>query len=372
MNTGHIDFWKETIRIESKLFAPLYPKVTFVSPRFFIKLIAWNFGSGSKVGRGRGRGRACHICACKMQQPNLHFDLTREPHFRPFSQHFLFHPSKQFSRSSRKLHFYHSVLFSFQLLELVRKPAVKLLHGGRIIFKHFLLISQSNDFKLNHLTVAENMPSIEEEAKEERRISYLLWKAIDSQLELEKATEKLMKDIYEELEIMKAIGCSGKDWTEICDMAQQLVNTLEMLRDDEEPIPAVNTDSVEMKLEETVETVEDAEEEIEAYLEGIIKEMHPNLDQIRTEAGLKEQNQPDLFGLAKQMAKPQMFATDEETEDATLELNGDNNVGKNKMGASYHAPKNRRNQTPSSGSLHQGINGKDMSKMTAKRFASFE
>lgn len=55
------------------------------------------------------------------------------------------------------------------------------------------------------------MSTIENEVKEQRRLSLLLWKAIDSQLELEKAADKLMKDVYEDLAIIGSGGGSGED-----------------------------------------------------------------------------------------------------------------------------------------------------------------
>lgn len=55
------------------------------------------------------------------------------------------------------------------------------------------------------------MSTIENEVKEQRRLSLLLWKAIDSQLELEKAADKLMKDVYKDLAIISSGGGSGED-----------------------------------------------------------------------------------------------------------------------------------------------------------------
>ncbi|APA12437.1 predicted protein [Sclerotinia sclerotiorum 1980 UF-70] len=155
------------------------------------------------------------------------------------------------------------------------------------------------------------MTSIREAVKKERRVSYMLWKAVNSQLELEKATNKLMQDMYEDLENMRVSGCSSEDWTTMCEMAQELVDTLKMLK--EQPSDSMLEErSIELKVKEAIredsEDIEDEikdepekniDEDVEEYIEVLIREMHPNLDQIRAAAGLEEDDLHDVFGLAK-------------------------------------------------------------------------
>ncbi|CAD6450581.1 254c105f-25ab-4d88-90e0-40c987ef494e-CDS [Sclerotinia trifoliorum] len=164
------------------------------------------------------------------------------------------------------------------------------------------------------------MPSIGEAVEKERRVTYLLWKAINSQLELEQATNRLMQDMYEDLENMRASDCSSEDWTTMCDMAQELVDTLKMLKD-QPPDSTVEERSTELKVKEAIreDTEEEIEEDIEEYVEVLMKEMHPNLYQIRAAAGLEKDDMHDAFGLAKQMTKPHKFTRGEKEKKATIE-----------------------------------------------------
>ncbi|KAB8288878.1 hypothetical protein EYC80_010781 [Monilinia laxa] len=154
------------------------------------------------------------------------------------------------------------------------------------------------------------MPTLEQEVRNERRVSDLLWKAISSHLELEKASGQLMKDIYETLERMKAAGSRREDWMAMCNFAQQLVNTLEILRDDGMFDSVILEETKETNSERGIKAEEESqqltEEGIEEHIELLIKEMHPNLDQIRADAyaGLEKEDLHDVFGLAKQVAKP--------------------------------------------------------------------
>ncbi|KAI9643394.1 hypothetical protein NHQ30_008013 [Ciborinia camelliae] len=178
------------------------------------------------------------------------------------------------------------------------------------------------------------MPTIEQQVKDERRVSYLLWKAIDSQLELEKATQKLMKDIYKDLKKMGAAGGPSKDWRTMCAMAQQLVDTVQMLRGDEERESVVGEDSVEIKVDEKIKIEEETEEEIEKYIEELMKEIHPNLDQIKATLGLEEEDPQVVLGLAKQMAKPFKFFLGDEEEEADIWEKEDSNGKKERAPSS--------------------------------------
>ncbi|ESZ97105.1 hypothetical protein SBOR_2535 [Sclerotinia borealis F-4128] len=135
------------------------------------------------------------------------------------------------------------------------------------------------------------MSTTEQLVKDERKISKLLWKAVHSQLELEKATENLMKDIYDELKRIQASGGSREDWKTMSDMAQQLINTLKMLKDD-------GTSNSMIKEEK-----EEANEDIEEHIEGLMKEtdlyLDLGLDQSKFNAALEEKDQHVSSGLTK-------------------------------------------------------------------------
>ncbi|KAF7866970.1 hypothetical protein EAF04_005810 [Stromatinia cepivora] len=188
------------------------------------------------------------------------------------------------------------------------------------------------------------MSSIKEAVKKERRVTYLLWKAINSQLELEEATNKLMKNMYEDLETMRASGCSSEDWITLCEMAQQLVDTLKMLEDQGDSDSTVEEKSIELKIKEAIreDDEEDIEEDIEEYIEVLMREMHPNLDQMKAAVGLEEDDLQDVFGLAKQMAKPHKFVLGGKEEEAIIEEEKGSNAkkkGKNTKRTSRNAPK---------------------------------
>ncbi|KAG4029674.1 hypothetical protein MFRU_015g02080 [Monilinia fructicola] len=174
------------------------------------------------------------------------------------------------------------------------------------------------------------MPALEQEVRNGCSVSNLLCKAINSHLELEKASEKLMKDIYEALERMKTAGSLREDWMTMFDFAWQLANTLEMLRDDGnfdsvivEEITKTNAQRGFKAEEETQHLTEGG---IEELIEGLIKEIHPNLDQIRADAsaGSEKDDLHDIFGLAKQMAKSYKILG--EGEDKVIEKLGNINV----------------------------------------------
>ncbi|KAJ8059962.1 hypothetical protein OCU04_011578 [Sclerotinia nivalis] len=240
-------------------------------------------------------------------------------------------------RSHSKLHCYIVVLVSIIILRLARTLVVKAFkdkHNSQAFLSGTLDIVPPN----------RKMSSIGEAVKKERRVTHLLWKAINSQLELEEATKKLMKDMHEDLENMRASGCSSEDWTTMCEMAQQLVDTLKMLKDQGESDSTVEGKSIELEIKEAIreDVEENIEEDMEDYIEVLMREMHPNLDQIKAAAGLEEDDLHDVFGLAKQMAKPHKFALGEKEEEAIIEKENRSNAkkkGKNKKRASRTAPK---------------------------------
>ncbi|KAK6600680.1 hypothetical protein ACHAQE_000010 [Botrytis cinerea] len=174
------------------------------------------------------------------------------------------------------------------------------------------------------------MSSIEEQIKDERRVTNLLRAAIDLQLEFEKATEKLIKNMCKDLEGMKAAGYSSEDWTIMFDTAQQLVDTFTILTVDESPMSTIEERKVVFRVEKEVMNGEKSEEDIEEYLEALLKEIHPNLDQIRAAASLEKEELRDVFGLSKQMAKPHKFAFDGEIKTATIEKKEDDRVNRKK------------------------------------------
>ncbi|TGO48581.1 hypothetical protein BCON_0236g00090 [Botryotinia convoluta] len=154
--------------------------------------------------------------------------------------------------------------------------------------------------------------------------------AINSQLELEKATESLIKNVYKDLKRMKAAGCSSEDWIAIFDKAQQLVDTFRMLTIDEGPISTAEERKVVVKVEQEAMNGGEPEEDIEEYLEVLLKEIYPNLDQIRAAASLEKEELHDVFGLAKQMAEPHKFTFDGEMKKVTIEEKKNNRVKRNK------------------------------------------
>ncbi|TEY69462.1 hypothetical protein BOTCAL_0116g00100 [Botryotinia calthae] len=157
------------------------------------------------------------------------------------------------------------------------------------------------------------MSSIEEQIKDERRITNLLRAAIDLQLEFEKATEKLIKNVYKDLKGMKAA-----------------VDTFTILTVDESPMSTIEERKVVFGVEKEVMNGEKSEEDIEEYLEALLKEIHPNLDQIRAAASLEKEELRDVFGLSKQMAKPHKFAFDGEIKTATVEKKENDRVNRKK------------------------------------------
>ncbi|QSZ31643.1 hypothetical protein DSL72_001210 [Monilinia vaccinii-corymbosi] len=200
------------------------------------------------------------------------------------------------------------------------------------------------------------MPALEQEARNERRISTLVWKAINSQLELEKASEKLMKDVYGSLERMKAAGSPRHEWMKMYDFAQQLVNTLKMLQDDGVLESMIKEESADTGDEIKIKV----EEDIEGQIEVLLREMHPNLDQILAgaEDDFKKEEFQNSVELAKHMALPRQFSGEKENK-AVEELGSTNVKGVEKKKKQYdnskikeeknsdHAPKRRRNRKPS-------------------------
>ncbi|TGO34599.1 hypothetical protein BHYA_0190g00170 [Botrytis hyacinthi] len=174
------------------------------------------------------------------------------------------------------------------------------------------------------------MSSIENRINYERRVAHLLCAAINSQLELEKATENLIKNVYRDLKRMKASGCSSEDWIAMFEKSQELVDTFRLLIVDESPLSTIEERRVVVKVENEFMSGGKPEEDIEEYLEVLLKEIHPNLDYIRAASSLDKQELHDVFGLAKQMAEPHKFAFDEETKKATNEEKKDNRVKRNK------------------------------------------
>ncbi|KAF7905003.1 uncharacterized protein EAF01_005525 [Botrytis porri] len=173
------------------------------------------------------------------------------------------------------------------------------------------------------------MSSIEEQTNNERRVAHLLCAAIDSQLELEKVAEKLIDNVYKDLNRMKASGCSSEDWIAMFDIAQELVDLLKFLTVDEAPISIIEERKVVVKVGNEFMKGEKPEKDIEEYLELFLKEIHPDLDQIRAAASLEKQDLHDIFGLAKQMAEPYKFTFDEEMKKATVEEKKDNRAKRN-------------------------------------------
>lgn len=174
------------------------------------------------------------------------------------------------------------------------------------------------------------MSRIEKQINDERRVAHLLCAAIDSQLELEKATEKLIKNVYKDLKRMEAAGCSSEDWITMFDTAQQLVDTLGMLTVDERRISMIEKRKVIVEAEKEFMNGRQPEEDIEEYLEVLLKEIHPNLDQIRAAARLEEEELHDLFGLSKQTAKPHKLTFDGKMKKTTVEEGEDMVKRKNK------------------------------------------
>ncbi|THV49534.1 hypothetical protein BGAL_0190g00090 [Botrytis galanthina] len=174
------------------------------------------------------------------------------------------------------------------------------------------------------------MSSIEKHINYERRVAHLLCAAINSQLELEKATEKLIKNVYKDLKRMKASGCSSEDWIAMFDKAQELVDTFRMLIVDGSPMSTIEERKVVVRVGNEFVNEVKPEEDMEEYLEKLLKEIHPNLDHIRAAASLDKQELHDVFGLAKQMAEPRKFTFDEETKKETNEKKKDNRVKRNK------------------------------------------
>ncbi|KAF7940876.1 uncharacterized protein EAE97_007061 [Botrytis byssoidea] len=174
------------------------------------------------------------------------------------------------------------------------------------------------------------MSSIEKQINYERRVAHLLCAAINSQLELEKATGKLIKNVYGDLKRMKASDCLSEDWIAMFDKSQELVDTFRMLIIDDSPLSTIEERRVVVKVENELMSGGKPEEDIEEYLEVLLKEMHPNLYHIRAAASLDKQELHDVFGLAKQMAEPHKFAFDEETKQATNEEKKDKKVNRNK------------------------------------------
>ncbi|KAF5869368.1 uncharacterized protein Bfra_011174 [Botrytis fragariae] len=174
------------------------------------------------------------------------------------------------------------------------------------------------------------MSSIEEQINDEYRVAHLLCAAINSQLELEKATEKLIKNVYKDLRRMEAAGCSSEDWNVMFDIAQQLVDTFGMLTVDESHISTIEEREAVVEVEKEVIDGKQPEEDIEEYLEVLLKEIHPNLDQIRAAASLEKQELHDVFGLAKQIPESLKFTFDGKVKKATIEEKEDDRVKKNK------------------------------------------
>ncbi|KAF7946658.1 hypothetical protein EAE96_009650 [Botrytis aclada] len=167
------------------------------------------------------------------------------------------------------------------------------------------------------------MSSIEKQINDERRITHLLCTAINSQLELEKATKNLIRNVYKDLERIEAAGCSSEDWMAMFDIAQQLVDTLGILTADEGPIPKIEERKVVIEVEKDVMNESQTEEDIEEYLEALLKEIHPNLNQIRAAASLEEEELHDVFGLSNQMTKPHESTFDRKIQKATTEKEDD-------------------------------------------------
>ncbi|KAF7882861.1 uncharacterized protein EAF02_006224 [Botrytis sinoallii] len=157
------------------------------------------------------------------------------------------------------------------------------------------------------------MSSIEKQINDERRVTHLLCAAIDSQLELEKATEKLIKNVYKDLKRMEAA-----------------VDTLGMLTVDESRISMIEKRKVIVEAEKEFMNGRQPEEDIEEYLEVLLKEIHPNLDQIRAAARLEEEELHDLFGLSKQTAKLHKLTFDGKMKKTTVEEGEDMVKRKNK------------------------------------------
>ncbi|KAF7894935.1 hypothetical protein EAF00_006749 [Botryotinia globosa] len=174
------------------------------------------------------------------------------------------------------------------------------------------------------------MSSVEKEINYDCRVAHLLCAAINSQLELEKATEKLIKKVYADLKRMKASACSTEDWIAMLDKSQELVDIFRPLIVDESPLSTIEERRVVVKVENELMSGGKPEEDIEEHLEVLLKEMHPNLDYIRAAASLDKQELHDVFGLAKQMVEPHKFAFDEETKQATNKERRDKKVKRNK------------------------------------------
>ncbi|TGO28204.1 hypothetical protein BPAE_0031g00700 [Botrytis paeoniae] len=174
------------------------------------------------------------------------------------------------------------------------------------------------------------MSSIEKQINDGRRVTHLLCAAINSQLELEKATEKLIKNVYKDLKRMEAAGCSSEDWIVMFDIAQQLVDTFGMLTVDESPISTIEERKVVVEVEKGLMDGKKPEEDVEEYLEVLLKEIHPNLDQIRAAASLEKQELHNVFWLAKQMPEPHKFMFNGEVKKETIEEKEDDRVKKNK------------------------------------------
>lgn len=130
------------------------------------------------------------------------------------------------------------------------------------------------------------------------------------------------------------------------DLAMQLVDTIKMLKD-ESPNAVAENNSVDTKVKTTEkveeveedavdkqkakeeeegteewdvekiigqETDEEAERVLEGFVEVLMREVHPNLDQIRASAHANIDEVYDMSGLAEQMARPHEFLKEEDDE----------------------------------------------------------